>query len=506
MFNEKPYHLTFQIFPLELIKIKSHSVHGYALFFLFILISVKVFSQSGEMKQDHHPNSGTIIHDTITAPYIILDDIVVKGNDRTKERIIMRETGYKKGDTIPAKLVDKQLIWIKRRIFNTTLFLRVDINLAGADSIYKTLYIGVTERFYVSILPTGGLADRNFNEWWEDRNHDLRRIYYGLNIKAKNIFGLNHTLKISTHAGFNQKIEINYLIPYINKQLRTGLTIKSMLMYNRQVAFRTYEHKLDYLENFDFGRRKYRLELLFTYRKKFYIHQLGPYFESTSIADTIALLNPDYFLDGSNFQRAYGLQYNYAYDKRDFINYPLKGNLLRFESSYQLLDSRRDLNVAGLRVEYSHYIPILKNLYYATGFRGKISAPYHQPYYSQRGLGYNKELVSGYELYVVDGQMYGLIKNNVKYRIFSINPTMKWLPVRRLRKIPLSMYFKLYSDAGYVVDNTNNPYNNFLSNRLLVGGGAGIDVVTYYDIVGRIEYSVNQLGETGIYLHLKAGL
>jgi hypothetical protein len=40
----------------------------------------------------------------------------------------------------------------------------------------------------------------------------------------------------------------------------------------------------------------------------------------------------------------------------------------------------------------------------------------------------------------------------------------------------------------------------------LVGGGAGIDIVTYYDIVGRIEYSVNQLGQTGIYLHVKAGL
>lgn len=480
---------------------------GYFFFILGFLISTQSFSQPREPRLDHNPNTGSITHDTIKRPFVILKEIVIQGNAVTKEKIILRETGYIPGDTIPTNLLDKQLIWIKNRIFNTTLFLWVDIDLSGPDSLYKTLYIGVRERFYVSILPTGGLADRNFNEWWQDRNHDFTRIYYGLNLKIKNMFGLNHTLKISTHTGFNQKIETTYLIPYLNKRLRTGLTINSLLIYNRQVAFRTYEHKLDYLENFDFGRRRYRLELLFTYRKKFYIqHQLGPYFQYTSIADTIATLNPDYFLNGANFQRAFGLRYIYAYDKRDFINYPLKGYLLRMESDYQVLNSRKNINVAGLRVEYNHFIPLTKNLYFATGFRGKISAPYHQPYFSQRGLGYNKELVSGYELYVVDGQMYGLIKNNLKCRIFSMNPTIKWVPLRKFRTIPLSVYFKIYSDAGYVVDNTYNPYNNFLSNRLLVGGGAGIDVVTYYDIVFRVEYSVNQLGETGIYLHLKAGL
>ncbi len=507
MLKETPYYSLDSSYPFLLIKRRFSTKPVFIGVWLFFLLFGLAKAQTLHPHRDHNPNTGNITHDTIKAPYVIIKEIIIQGNSITKDKIILRETGYKQGDTIPSNLLDKQLIWIKNRIFNTTLFLWVDLDLSAPDSVYKTLYIGVRERFYITILPTGGLADRNFNEWWQDRNHDLARIYYGLNLKMKNIFGLNHTLKISTNIGFNQKIEATYLIPYLNKKQRTGLTINTQLASNRQVAFRTYGHKLDYLENFDFGRKKYRLEFLFTYRRKFYIqHQLGPYFQYTTIADTISKLNPDYFLDSASSQKAYGLRYIYSYDKRDFINYPLKGYLLKVESDYQILSSHRNINVAGLRAEYTHFIPLAKKLYFATGFRGKISAPYHQPYFSQRGLGYNNEIISGYELYVVDGQLYGLIKNNLKYRILSINPTIKFLPFRKFRTVPLSIYFKIYSDAGYVVDNTYNPYNNFLSNRLLIGGGAGIDVVTYYDIVGRIEYSINQLGETGIFLHLKAGL
>jgi hypothetical protein len=246
---------------------------------------------------------------------------------------------------------------------------------------------------------------------------------------------------------------------------------------------------------------------MFTRRNKFYIqHQLGPYFQYTTVADTIANLNPDYFLKGANYQRSYGFKYNYSNDKRDFINYPLKGYLFKLETDYQFLQSKTNLNLGSLRVEYSKFIPMNRHFYFAASARGKISNPHHQPYFSQRGLGYNNDYVSGYELYVVDGQSYGLIKTNLRWRLLSVNRTVKIVPVKKFRTIPLSLYFKIYSDAGYVRDNNYNPYNNFLSNRLLVGGGAGFDIVTYYDIVARIEYSVNQLGQTGIFLHMKAGL
>ena len=60
---------------------------------------------------------------------------------------------------------------------------------------------------------------------------------------------------------------------------------------------------------------------------------------------------------------------------------------------------------------------------------------------------------------------------------------------------------KTYLDAGYVRNN-NATIDNTLSNKFLYTGGVGIDVVTSYDFVFRVEYSFNQLGEKGLFLHI----
>ena len=483
---------------------------NFLTFFVFIFSffsSSSIFAQEEVVKFDHSPVNGIVSHDTIYTDYIVLKEIIIRGNNITRNRILLREIDCKTGDTISSKILEEKLLWIKNRLFNTMLFLSVEVNLSGKDSVSKTLLITTRERFYFIPFPSGGLADRNFNEWWVDRNHALNRIDYGLNLKVKNMWGLNHTMKLKATTGFNKKLEASYAIPYIDKKSKTGLIINALLVYNRQVACQTYEHKLDYIETPGYGRKRFNLGFFLTRRNKFYtLHQLGPYFQYTSIADTIARLNPNYFLNGATFQRIYGAKYTYTKDRRDFISYPLKGFFFKTELDFQHLESVKTIDVAILRLEYSQYVPLGKNFFFAAGARGKFSTPSIQPYNSQRGLGYNKEWVSGYELYVIDGQAYGLIKTNLKWQILSIKPTVKIIPVQKFKTVPLRVYLKIYSDWGYVVDNTYNPNNNFLSNHLLAGGGVGIDIVTYYDVVARIECSINGLGQTGVFLNLKAGL
>jgi outer membrane protein assembly factor BamA len=488
------------------------ALRPFAILFLFIYLSISYINTSyGQGKKsinDYNPNTGNISYDSLTSPYFIVKEIRLIGNQKTKLKIILREIGLQVGDTIYAENVQEQLIWIKNRLFNTTLFLWTDVSLSSFidSSIFKILTISMRERAYFIPIPEAGLGDRNFNEWWQDRNHDLRRLDYGLNLKIKNIWGLNHSLVTKLIYGFNKKLEVSYAIPYINKNYKTGLIIKTLVVLNRQVAYETFEHKLAYVEPDRYGRIRYNLNLFFTRRNKFYMqHQLRPTFQYTQIADTVSQLNQDYFLQGSSNQTAYGLKYILTHDKRDFANYPLKGYLLKLEADAQYLIAKKYLGVAAFRAELTHFTPISKRFYFAFSSRTKLSSPQHQPYFSQRGLGYDKEWVNGYERYVIDGQAFGLVKTNIKYRLFSINPHLKFLPFRKFRTVPLSAYLKVYSDAGYVVDNTHLFKNNFLTNRLLAGGGVGIDLVTYYDMVGRIEYSINQLGETGIYLHLKAG-
>jgi hypothetical protein len=69
----------------------------------------------------------------------------------------------------------------------------------------------------------------------------------------------------------------------------------------------------------------------------------------------------------------------------------------------------------------------------------------------------------------------------------------------------LALYLGFHSDIGYVLEPNNHETNgNQLPNRLLWGNGIGFDIVTYYDRVMRMEYSINHLGEHGFFLHFLA--
>ena len=42
---------------------------------------------------------------------------------------------------------------------------------------------------------------------------------------------------------------------------------------------------------------------------------------------------------------------------------------------------------------------------------------------------------------------------------------------------------------------------NTLNNKMLYTGGIGLDIISIYDVVLRIEYSFNQLNQNGLFVH-----
>jgi hypothetical protein len=77
------------------------------------------------------------------------------------------------------------------------------------------------------------------------------------------------------------------------------------------------------------------------------------------------------------------------------------------------------------------------------------------------------------------------------------------MPLDQFRHIPLSVYFKLYGDVGYVKNYQNYEMGSRLTNKLLSGIGAGFDIVGSYDAVLRIEYTYNIEGQRGFFFHIK---
>ena len=199
--------------------------------------------------------------------------------------------------------------------------------------------------------------------------------------------------------------------------------------------------------------------------------------------------------------RYFSLSYTFRRDLRDYNAYALTGYL--FEATI-----RKDglgifpsaTNTLTLKAKYNKFWKLHNRWFLATAVEGKFSA-FDQPYYVQQGLGYGEEFIRGYEVYVIDGQHFGLMKTNLR---FAALPTrtinLKFLKSKKIGLIPIALYTNLHFDAGYVADGIFKD-NNPLSNRMLYGWGVGLDIVTYYDIAWRLEYSFNDRLEHGFFIH-----
>ena len=68
--------------------------------------------------------------------------------------------------------------------------------------------------------------------------------------------------------------------------------------------------------------------------------------------------------------------------------------------------------------------------------------------------------------------------------------------------MPLSLYLGGHFDCGVVTDKANSSTNS-LRNKLIYGYGIGLNMVTFYDKVLRLEYSFNQDFNKGFYIHFE---
>lgn len=450
----------------------------------------------------HWANSQTVVADS--SGHVVVGDITVEGNHRTRTGIIMREMAIRRGDTLSADVLKEKMEIDRRKVINTNLFITVDLlTRANADSVHTDIRIVVKERWYLIILPVFQLADRNFNEWWYERKRDLSRTTYGVYMSYGNVTGRADKLRFLAEFGFIPKFEIAYTLPYIDKAQKTGITIGTSYSINKTTAFRTWRDKLQYFNSEDINRERLVSYISITRRNKYYtFHSADLRWSQTSISDTIAALNPNYLLKGRTRQRYLQLTYTFSYDKRDNAQYPLLGQTLGLQVSKIGLLPSDDVNMLSMYGSYRKFIPLGKKWYFNTGLRGRLSFPKRQPYIQTIGLGYRNDLVRGYELYVVDGQDYALLKNELKYKLFSFQKHFSFIPVRQFNTLPLAAYINTFADAGYVKNSYPEFSNTKLGNSMLYGAGAGVDMVTFYNIVARFNLTVNGKAEKRFFFNI----
>jgi len=157
------------------------------------------------------------------------------------------------------------------------------------------------------------------------------------------------------------------------------------------------------------------------------------------------------------------------------------------------------MNLWQFMLRGSKYISLPYKCYYATTAEFHLRLPYDQPFYNLAMLGYNESYLRGLEYYVVDGVAGGYVRNTIGREVLSL----KWktgLRSRNYETIPFKFYVKAFADAGYVYSKYASGATP-LNNKFIYTGGFGVDVVSIYDFVLRLECSFNSLGEAGFFVH-----
>lgn len=440
---------------------------------------------------------------------IRIDSVRLLGNKVTKDRILLREITFLPGDVMTAGRLDTLMARSRENLLNTSLFNFVDIKryFPGSDSSACVVEVKVTERWYIWPTPILKISDRNFNVWWETK--DLSRLSYGFYIDWRNFRGRRENLVMKLQWGYNRVAQLQYLIPYLNGDQTIGMGFGFGYGRQKETAFQTLYNKQDfYKDTIGFSREEFSAYGQLVIRRNIYItHQFFLSYDHHHFSDRLIAENINFTADSSTKVQYLSFHYVFKDDHRDFKPYPLKGWYADFELlKYGLWTFHENtLNTFHLMATLRKYWQVHPRIYVATGVNGKVSAGL-QPYFIIRGIGYDRDVIRAYEYYLIDAQHFGILKSNIKFAIIPNRvKQFGFIRTEKFNKVYYALYLNIFADAGYGIYNQDfGQETNDLQNNLLFGYGAGLDFVTYYDVVVRFEFSANLLNETGFFLHFRA--
>jgi outer membrane protein assembly factor BamA len=434
---------------------------------------------------------------------LIINDISIKGNKKTKDFVIVREIDFVEGDTISSAILKEKILLNQRRIFNTTLFSKVDVLPTVLVNNLVDIKIIVKENWYIWAAPYFRLNDRNFNEWL-NRGSDLGRLNYGFFIDNENFLGRSQKVEFVFETGFTNRYTLRYNVPYIDKKRNTGLISEFRFQNFSNLAYTTSNNQLDFVYRDEVLKTQVEAKVKLRRRQGFYsFHFLEFGFNQVSISDSLRILNPNYLSQKSDNQQFVTLAYTFRFDKRDNINFPLKGRTFIADIRRVGILPNDNFNSWQFRFAFADYYPLGKKLFGNYILKAKAFTNPDVPYNILRGIGYEEDVLRGYDLYVVNGTAYGSGRINIKREVFNRTFHLKFIKWRQFNLLPLQLFVNAFSDWGYVYNKYPERINNSLVNNTLRSFGVGLEVSTFYNSVIRFNVSRNHLNETNFFINFQ---
>jgi outer membrane protein assembly factor BamA len=441
----------------------------------------------------------------------IIRDFIFEGNRKTKAHVLIRDLTVHVGDTIPLSELAVKLEENRLRLLNSNLFGSVKINVKnwGLDDKVSVV-ISVIERWYFYPVPIFELADRDLNVWWKEHHHDIRRSNYGIRITHNNFTGRRDPFSALIQFGYTPKFSLGYAFPALDKKQTISAFLGYFYATNREIGYGTVDNRLvfhkDPLKSI-FKRLSYNVGMAYS-PGLYHRHVLTAGFSQQTL-DTVVTdrLNRDFFLNSQTQQNYFWLSYDYGHDNRDYRPYPMKGHRMSLNITKKGFLKTDNANALDVRFNWTQYAKISKKFSLETVLRTKttlIREP--QPYNFVHGIGYGSDYIRGYELFVIEGYDFGILKNSLRYLMLDKEYDLSKYAPKRLKgfqSLPIKMFLTGNLDLGYSYTPQYNPVNNF-QNRLLTGGGIGLNLLAMHGMLWQFEYSFNHTGKGGFFVHYKS--
>lgn len=436
--------------------------------------------------------------------FVFIDSINISGNKVTKEHVFLNEYTVQSGDSIQYKEVAQNLLLIKQNLLNTSLFNFVWISSRLTSENHLIIDISVQERWYWWVMPILEHADRNFSAFLEDG--DWSRIRYGAYVQNNNFMGRKKLLRIRFKFGYQNVLSLTYQSPQYKH--KTGWGVGADFIAQDQIQSTTAYNKP--VNNTLVGEAAYKKvdgKIFFNYRHNlYYRHQISLIFNHIVVSDSVVSTNPYYLYNGQNSIKYLEFIYNLSKDTRDSKVYPLAGSYYGLDLS--LLGSgiwEKNMNYGFVALHLKQFAPLGMRFNVGSELDGFYSIVNKLPNFLYYGLGY-QDFINGYQYNVIDGSAYFTSQNRLMYNLIPTKTfDMKFIGLSQFSKVHYAFYLKTFFDFGYVYN--KYPYQtNTLTNSLIGSVGVGLDLVTYYDKVFGISYSINRSGHAGLYFHINLKL
>lgn len=442
--------------------------------------------------EDHGPVTDS------TTLYTI-KEILIEGNSKTRDKIILRELSFSKDEQYPLNELIGRFEKAKKQLLNTALFLDVVVSLQAINGDEASVQIAVRERWYIFPMPYVDVVDRSMQEWIKRHDMDLDRVNYGLRITHKNLTGHNDRFYMNLTNGYSKQVTFKYDKLHLDKKLQWTTNMSVTYGKRREITYANIGHRhFSYKDESQFVHSYFGANVEFVYRKAIKSsHMFGVGYRNDNVSDTVFKMSPAFSTQKQRLSYP-EIYYSWSYANVDFIPYPTRGFISDVSVSKKGFTS--DMNLWQATIRTSTSIPVSQKSFFNIRATGMLKLPFEQPFVNQAFVGARGMYLQGYEDYVIDGVAGGFTKLTFTRELFKTNIRVRSQRIKKLNDVPVKAYAKVFGNTGYIYQKNPHPLN-MLNNHLLYSGGVGIDVVLFYDLTFRFEWSVNHLGQNGLYLH-----